>query len=137
MIFGDKIQISYHKHMIDHITIQVRDLEESRAFYEKVLAVIDYKQVLTNDKKTFYGFGPDKEPFFEIVQSTKEHPLHEKIHFAFKAKSKEQVDEFYKIALENGAKDNGKPGSRPDYSSTYYAAFVIDPDGNNVEFCCY
>ena len=123
--------------MIDHITIQVKDLEKSRAFYEKVLAVIGYKQVLTNDKKTFYGFGPDGEPFFEIVQSTPERPAHEKIHFAFKAKTKEQVDEFHKIALENGAKDNGKPGPRPDYTPTYYAAFVIDPDENNLEFCLY
>lgn len=123
--------------MIDHITIQVKDLEKSRAFYEKVLSTIGYKQVLTNDEHTFYGFGPAGEPVFEIAQSTQERPAHQKIHFAFKAQTKEQVDEFYKVALGNGAHDNGAPGPRPDYTPTYYAAFVIDPDENNLEICLY
>lgn len=123
--------------MIDHITIQVKDLEKSRAFYEKVLAVIGYNQIITNEKKTLYGFGPGEAPFFEIVQSSPERPAHEKIHFAFKAETKEQVEEFHKIALENGAKDNGEPGPREDYSPTYYAAFAIDPDENNIEVCLY
>jgi len=123
--------------MIDHITIQVKDLEKSRAFYEKILGVIGYKQNITNEKKTFYGFGPGETPFFEIVQSSQERPAHEKIHVAFKTKNKDQVNEFYKIALENGAKDNGEPGPREEYSPTYYAAFVIDPDENNLELCLY
>lgn len=123
--------------MIDHITIQVKDLKKSKAFYEKVLATIGYKQNITNEKKTFYGFGPAKEPFFEIVQSNEENPAHKRIHIAFRAETKEQIEEFYKIALENGAKDNGKPDPRPDYSPTYYAAFVIDPDENNIEVCLY
>ena len=123
--------------MIDHITIYVRDLEKSRAFYEKVLDVIGYKQNITNEKKTFYGFGPGEEPVFEIVQSTQERPAHEKIHVAFKAKTKDQIKEFHKIALEIGAKDNGEPGPRKDYSATYYAAFVIDLDENNIEVCLY
>lgn len=123
--------------MIDHITIQVKDLETSKAFYEKILAVIGYKQNLTNDKKTFYGFGPGENPVFEIVQSAPNHPAHEKIHIAFKAQNKEQIQEFHKIALELGAKDNGKPGPRKEYTPTYYAAFIIDPDENNVEMCLY
>lgn len=123
--------------MIDHITIQVKDLEKSRAFYKKILAIIWYEQVLTNDKNTMYGFGPDGEPFFEIVQSTKEYLAHTKLHFAFKAENKKQIDKFYKVALQNWAKDNWKPGPRPKYTPTYYAAFVFDPDENNVEFCLY
>lgn len=123
--------------MIDHITIQVKDLEKSRAFYEKVLGVLGYKQNITNDRKTFYGFGPEKEPFFEIVQSTSENPPHKKVHVAFKAKTKEEIEQFHKIALENGARDNGKPGPRENYSPTYYAAFIIDLDENNIEACLY
>ncbi len=123
--------------MIDHITIRVKDLEKSKVFYEKVLAIIDYEQVLTDEKNTMYGFGPDGEPLFEIVQSNKKFPAQTKLHFAFKAKSKNQIDKFHEVALASGAKDNGKPGPRPNYTPTYYAAFVIDPDGNNLEFCLY
>lgn len=123
--------------MIDHITIQVKDLEASRSFYEKVLGVIGYTQNITNDKKTFYGFGSGDAPIFEIVQSTPEHPAHKKIHVAFKAKNEEQVKKFYTTAIGNGAKDNGKPGPRKDYSPTYYAAFIIDLDDNNIEICLY
>ncbi len=123
--------------MIDHITIQVKNLEKSKAFYEKVLAVFGYTMNLTNEKKTFYGFGLGKDPIFEIVQSGKSHPAHKKIHVAFKAKNKDQVKNFYKIAIKNGAKDNGKPGQRKNYTPTYYAAFVIDFDGNNIEACLY
>lgn len=123
--------------MIDHITIQVENLEKSKAFYEQVLAVIGYKQNLTNERNTFYGFGPGEEPVFEIVQSSPEHPAHKKVHVAFKAESRELVDEFYNVALENGATDNGAPGPRPDYTPTYYAAFVLDADENNIEICIY
>lgn len=123
--------------MIDHITLQVKDLEKSRVFYEKALATIGYKQCLTNEKNTFYGFGPSGEPFFEIVQSTPRHPAHSKVHVAFKAKDKDEINAFHKVALELGAKDNGKPGPRRNYTPTYYAAFIIDPDGNNIEVCLY
>ena len=123
--------------MIDHITIQVKDLEKSKALYEEVLAVFGYKQNLTNEKKTFYGFGLGEDPIFEIVQATPENPVSKGIHVAFKAKTKEQIDEFHKIALENGAKDNGKPGPRKNYTPTYYAAFIYDLDGNNIEACLY
>lgn len=123
--------------MLDHITFQVKNLKKSKEFYEKVLAVLGYKQNLTNEKQTFYGFGLGDDPIIEIVQSTKSRPSHKKIHIAFKAKSKDQVKEFHKVAIKNGAKDNGKPGMRKDYTPTYYAAFVKDPDGNNLEVCIY
>lgn len=123
--------------MLDHISIYVNDLEKSKAFYEKVLAVLGYTENLTNDEHSFYGFGIGDDPIFEIVQSTSENPAHQNVHVAFKAESTEQIDEFHKIALENGATDNGKPGPRPEYTPTYYAAFIIDPDGNNIELCLY
>lgn len=123
--------------MLDHITIWVKNLEKSRQFYEKALAVFGYTLNLGSKKESFYGFGLGKNPIFEIVQVTKTRPAHKKIHVAFKAKTKDEVKKFYKVALTNGAKDNGKPGPRKNYTPTYYAAFVIDPDGNNIEVCWY
>ncbi len=119
--------------MIDHVTIRVKHLEKSKAFYEKVLSVFGYELNLGSAEEKFYGFGLDKDPIFEIVQATKTRPAHKKIHVAFKALDKKQVVQFYKVALRSGAKDNGKPGYRKNYTPTYYAAFVIDPDGNNIE----
>jgi len=121
--------------MIDHITIQVSDLEKSKEFYEKTLAKLGMSIVLTNESKTFYGFGIGEDPYFEIVQSGKEHPAHKKIHVAFRVKDKEMVKGWYEEAIKAGGKDNGEPGPRPDYSPTYYAAFVKDRDDNNIEVC--
>lgn len=123
--------------MLDHITFQVSNLEKSKEFYERTLAKLGMSIVLTNDKNTFYGFGIGEDPYFEIVQATKSRPAHKKIHVAFKAKDKKQVQNWYKEAIKAGGKDNGKPGPRPAYSPTYYAAFVKDRDGNNVEVCVY
>lgn len=123
--------------MLDHITLQVSNLEKSRQFYEKTLAKLGMSIVLTNEKNTFYGFGIGKDPYFEIVQATKPHPAHKKIHVAFKATDKKMVQRWYRAAIKAGAKDNGKPGPRPAYSATYYAAFVRDRDGNNIEVCAY
>lgn len=123
--------------MIDHVTIRVCNLEKSRAFYETILAVLGYGLNLGSKKESFYGFGVGKNPIFEIAQATSTRPAHTKIHVAFRAKDREQVRRFYAIAIKNGAKDNGKPGPRKNYAPTYYAAFVIDPDGNNIEACLY
>jgi predicted lactoylglutathione lyase len=123
--------------MIDHVSIRVKDLEKSRAFYEKVLTVFGYTLNLSNEQKSFYGFGIGKDPILEIIQATEKLPAHKKIHIAFKAKTKDQVKEFYKVAMENGAKDNGKPGPRKIYTPTYYAAFIVDFDNNNIEACLY
>lgn len=119
--------------MLDHITIRVKNLEKSKAFYEKVLNTFGYVLNLGSKDENFYGFGLGEDPIFEIAQATKTRPAHKKIHIAFKASDKKQVVQFYKVAFKNGAKDNGKPGYRKNYTPTYYAAFVIDPDGNNIE----
>lgn len=121
--------------MLDHITIWVKDLEKSKQFYEKVLAVLGYVLNLGSKKEAFYGFGLGNDPIFEIVQATKRRPAHTKLHVALKAKTRDEVRKFYKVAIANGAKDNGKPGPRKNYSPKYYAAFVIDTDGNNIEVC--
>lgn len=128
------MELSY-KNMIDHITIRVSDLEKSKVFYDVVLATLDLKIVLGSEEKGYWGYGENKDPIFEISNSDKDNPPHKKIHIAFKAKSKEMVDVFYKAAMSAGASDNGKPGLRTEYTPRYYAAFVRDLDGNNIEAC--
>lgn len=122
--------------MIDHITIRVSDLKKSKAFYDKVLSKLGMKVVLGTEGR-FWGWGAGKDPEFEISLPEQNDPPHKRVHVAFKASSKEMVDAFYAVAIEAGATDNGKPGPRPDYSDTYYAAFVRDPDENNIEVCIY
>lgn len=122
--------------MIDHITIRVADLEKSKEFYNKVLPVLGMKIVLGTEGR-FWGWGTGKDPQFEISVPEENDPPHSRLHIAFKAKDHAMVDGFYEVALEAGATDNGAPGPRPDYSDTYYAAFVRDMDGNNIEVCVY
>ena len=123
--------------MLDHITIRVSNISKSKEFYEKTLAVLGMTVVLGSEKEYFWGFGVGNDPYFEIVQATKARPAHKKLHVAFRVKDKKQVQAWYKEAIKLGAKDNGKPGLRPAYSKTYYAAFVKDRDGNNIEVCFY
>ena len=118
----------YRGRLIDHIQLVVRDLDASRRFYEAVLRVFGIP------------IGGVSEDFFwadELVVSTADSEaalgeLTGRCHFAFQAKDRATVDAFYKAGLENGGRDNGAPGNRP-YHPGYYAAFLIDPDGNNVE----
>ena len=114
--------------LIDHVQLVVRDLEASRAFYT---AVLDVLQV---------PIGGEEEGFFwadEFCVSTADSDAAEgqltgRTHVAFQAADRAMVDAFHKAALAHGGKDNGAPGERP-YHPGYYAAFVIDPDGNNIE----
>lgn len=114
--------------LIDHIQLVVRDLEASRDFYTAVLSVLDIPIIGTADGY----FWAD-----ELVVSSSDSPaalgvLTGRHHLAFQAKDRATVDAFYRAALDNGGKDNGAPGERP-YHPDYYAAFVLDPDGNNIE----
>lgn len=114
--------------MFDHILLGVSDYAASKAFFLKALAPIGIAVVsegplgieLSADGKTSLCIGP-----------TDEKPA--RLHLAFVAESRQQVDAFHRAALEAGAKDNGAPGLRPNYSGKYYAAFVIGPDGHNIE----
>lgn len=125
--------------MLDHITIKVSNLEKSTTFYEKALAPLGYKK-FEGDFDGAVGFGVDNPEddsghlwMFDEGNLTK---LTE-AHIAFRAKNKAMVDAFYEVAIQVGGKDNGRPGLRPEYGDTYYGAFVLDPDGNNVEATCY
>ena len=111
--------------MIDHVTIRVSDFEASRAFYSCVLAPLGLEPY-HDDTVPFAEWGD-----FSIAADDK--PVAQNVHIAFPAKSRAEVDAFYDAAMEAGYRDNGPPGERPVYHEGYYGAFVLDPDGNNVE----
>jgi catechol 2,3-dioxygenase-like lactoylglutathione lyase family enzyme len=112
--------------LFDHVKLPVRDLARSRAFYERALQPFDVS-VVENSQGP--GFALDDQDFW-IMQ---EEVAAVSVHIAFAAPDRETVDAFHAAALAAGGVDNGRPGLRPHYHSGYYAAFVLDPDGNNVE----
>jgi catechol 2,3-dioxygenase-like lactoylglutathione lyase family enzyme len=116
--------------VIDHITIGVSDLARSREFYRRALTPLGFSEVSQwRDGATAVVFGLDEAHDFAISTA---YPVG-RSHVAFAADRREQVDGFYAAALEAGGRDNGPPGLRPTYADGYYGAFVLDPDGNNVE----
>jgi catechol 2,3-dioxygenase-like lactoylglutathione lyase family enzyme len=117
--------------VIDHITIAVSDLAKSKLFYERAFAPLGYKLSFGRES-VFWAFDLGSGCLFEIQQADGEPPL-TRIHVAFRAHDKAEVDAFYHAALEAGAGDNGAPGPRPEYAPDYYACFVLDPDGYNIE----
>jgi len=120
--------------MIDHVTIYVIDLIRSKAFYEKAFIPFDFR-VTFGESGKFWAFDIGSGALFEIAQYKGNDKL-TPCHIAFRAKSQEQVQEFYEAALKAGGKCNGAPGLRPHYTENYYAAFVIDPSGHNIEAVC-
>jgi catechol 2,3-dioxygenase-like lactoylglutathione lyase family enzyme len=111
---------------VDHLTLRVRDLEASRRFYAAALAPWGGRE-----SKDEWGisFGPPGSEDVAIAEGEPSGP----IHLALSAPDRETVDRFYEAALSGGGRDNGPPGERPQYHPGYYAAYVLDPDGNNVE----
>jgi catechol 2,3-dioxygenase-like lactoylglutathione lyase family enzyme len=118
--------------MFDHVALNVSHPETSRKFYESALKPLGYGVVMTFENWT--GFGKDKKPEFWIVGRE---PATRGAHIALAAPDRKSVDAFHRAAIAAGGKDNGAPGVREDYSPTYYAAFVYDPDGNNIEVVCH
>lgn len=116
---------------IEHFSITVDDMERSRAFYTAALAPLGLKPTL-GDGKNWQMFGTKAHSEFGISPGKPTSA----IHFAFRARSRSAVDKFHEQALKAGGKDHGKPGLR-DYSKNYYAAFVIDPNGHNLEAVCF
>ena len=116
--------------MYDHIGLRVKDMEEAVAFYTAALAPLGHRPGARGEGYAGFGPGPDSTPLWR-------HPTTNSgatgAHICFTAKSRAEVDAFHAAALKAGAKDNGAPGLRTDYSPTYYAAFVIDSDNNNLE----
>jgi len=114
--------------MIDHLGLEVRDYLRSKDFYLVALAPLGIEQLLEFEGR-IGGFGRDGKPFFWIRQGEPAAG----IHVAFSAPDSDAVDAFYAAALGAGGEDNGEPGLRTHYHPGYYGAYVLDPDGNNVE----
>jgi catechol 2,3-dioxygenase-like lactoylglutathione lyase family enzyme len=127
--------------MIDHTGVAVSDYVKSKAFYEAALAAIGYGKLLefpasVTGHTDVCGFGElvTQKPDFWISRGTPNQPP---IHVAFRVNDHATVDAFHAAALKAGGRDNGVPGLRPHYHAHYYGAFVLDPDGHNVEAVCH
>jgi catechol 2,3-dioxygenase-like lactoylglutathione lyase family enzyme len=118
--------------MIDHIGLSVSDYELSKAFYRAALAPLGY--TLVKEVPGAAGFGEARKPDFWIGKGAATAP---RVHVALQASDRATVRAFYEAALAAGAKDNGPPGLRPEYHPDYYGAFVLDPDGHNIEAVCH
>jgi catechol 2,3-dioxygenase-like lactoylglutathione lyase family enzyme len=116
--------------MYDHIGLRVKDIDAAKKFYKALLAPLGL--VLCSEGDGYAGFGPKGAPALWLHPSKKVSGA----HIAFTAADRKSVDAFHKAGLKAGGKDNGAPGVRADYSPTYYAAFLVDADGNNVEAVC-
>jgi catechol 2,3-dioxygenase-like lactoylglutathione lyase family enzyme len=118
--------------MLDHVILNVGDYTTSKRFYERALAALDYEVVMELDGSC--GFGQQGKPDFWIAQRGN---AQTDVHVAFASPDRAGVDRFHEAALAAGGEDNGAPGLRPHYHEQYYAAFVRDPDGNNIEAVCH
>jgi catechol 2,3-dioxygenase-like lactoylglutathione lyase family enzyme len=119
--------------MFSHVKLGVSDYAASKAFFLEALEPLGVVMIAEGAPAYGIELGVPGEPSLCLFQ-TAEKPAH--LHLAFAAKRRAQVDAFYRAALEAGGKDNGPPGLRPQYHANYYAAFVIGPDGHNIEAVC-
>jgi catechol 2,3-dioxygenase-like lactoylglutathione lyase family enzyme len=125
--------------MIDHTGLQVSHFERSLRFYREALAAIGYLPLVELSAEitghgAVAGFGEPPKPDFWISQGAPNRPP---IHVAFRVEQRALVDAFHRAALAAGGTDNGPPGLRPHYHPNYYGAFVLDPDGHNIEAVCH
>ena len=116
--------------MFDHVTIRVTDFEASKRFYSTVLAPLGASLGFFDDEKRIAAWGD-----FSIAADGK--PVSRNVHVAFAARDNAEVDAFWRAGRDAGYADNGAPGERPVYHAGYYGAFLLDPDGNNVEAVCH
>jgi catechol 2,3-dioxygenase-like lactoylglutathione lyase family enzyme len=126
--------------VIDHVGFAVSDFARAKEFYKNALAPLGYTLIidvggeLTEGGYPAAGFGADGKPDFWIAEGG---AIEQPVHVAVVAKDRATVDAFYRAALAAGGRDNGAPGVRAHYHPNYYGAFVLDPDGNNVEAVCH
>jgi catechol 2,3-dioxygenase-like lactoylglutathione lyase family enzyme len=125
--------------MIDHTGLQVSEPARSRRFYDAALSPLGYTMLSEIPKqftegRVVLGYGVAPKPDFWVAEGRPNEP---RLHIAFRAKDHAEVDKFYAAALAAGGKDNGPPGPRPHYHAHYYGAFVLDPDGHNIEAVCH
>jgi catechol 2,3-dioxygenase-like lactoylglutathione lyase family enzyme len=118
--------------MIDHIGLIVSHLEQSKAFYLSALAPLGYELIM--EVEGWAGFGINGKPDFWVHAGESTTPA---VHIAFRSADRASVKNFYQAALDAGGRDNGPPGIREMYHPNYYGAFVLDPDGHNIEAVCH
>jgi len=122
--------------MLNHVSIGVRDIARTKRFYDAALKPLSYSTLSASD--TSLGYGKDN---VVLLISATEKPVPPEttsgLHFCFDAPTRKSVAAFHAAALGAGGKDNGKPGLRKEYSENYYAAFIHDPDGHNIEAVCH
>ena len=118
--------------MLDHVGIRVSDFEQSKRFFTEALSPLGYELIM-EPSVSAAGFGRQGKPDFWIGQGDRGQP----VHIAFAASDRATVDAFHEEALAAGGRNNGGPGLRPKYHPSYYAAYVFDPDGNNIEAVCH
>lgn len=117
--------------MIDHVILNVQDLLKGKRFYGSALEPLGYSVVW--DLPEWVGFGQSGQADFWIALRE---PRHTSVHVAFRCEDRATVDAFYTAGIEAGGKGNGPPGVREHYHPHYYSAYVLDPDGNNIEAVC-
>jgi catechol 2,3-dioxygenase-like lactoylglutathione lyase family enzyme len=117
--------------MYDHVGLRVKDVGASARFYGAALAALGHELAAQDESSA--GFGPPGAPALWLVRSGE---AGRGAHVAFRAADRASVERFYKAGIGAGGRDNGAPGLRADYGPRYYAAFLLDPDGNNVEAVC-
>jgi catechol 2,3-dioxygenase-like lactoylglutathione lyase family enzyme len=118
--------------VLDHVGIRVSDFEQSKRFFAEALSPLGYELIM-EPSVSAAGFGRRGKPDFWIGQGDPG----QAVHIAFAASDRASVDAFHEEALAAGGRNNGGPGLRPEYHPSYYAAFVFDPDGNNIEAVCH
>jgi catechol 2,3-dioxygenase-like lactoylglutathione lyase family enzyme len=118
--------------MLDHVGVPVSDFEHSKRFSGEALFPLGYELIM-EPTASAAGFGLRGKPDFWIDQGQ----MGQAFHIAFAAEDRATVDAFYEAAIAAGGRDNGGPGLRPHYHASYYGAFVLDPDGNNIEAVCH
>ena len=119
--------------MLDHVTIGVSDIARSTAFYDRALRPLGIERLYA-EGQAFAGYGAGRKAFFWIGLIA---AAQTSTHVAFTAEDRQTVQQFYRAALAAGGRDNGEPGLRPHYHESYYGAFVLDPDGHNIEAVCH
>ena len=120
--------------MLDHLSITSSDLGRAQRFYDATMSALGYPRVYRNERGIGYGERGVLGGYISVYLS--DNVVADKRHWAFRAPSRAAVRAFHAAALAEGGRDDGPPGLRPDYSPTYYAAFVLDPDGNRIEAVC-
>ena len=124
--------------ILDHVSIGVADIDAAMAFYRPTLATLGLVAVMDKGFAVAFGNGTGRQWLWVSEPLDRERPVapNNGAHFAFLAESRSAVRDFYETAMTNGGRDAGPPGLRPEYIPTYYAAFVLDVDGNKIEAVC-